>query len=221
MEENLHDLRIWLVNCGYPEDMIDKGIHNARLQGPANTSSKKTVVPFVSTYYSNLESGNILSTTKNLIDNSKNPRIKAAFEDVQFINSYRQPPDLLRQITSVAFTTSINEKEVGIKLCGRSICKMCTLYLQECTSFKTAKGAIWNIKCPITCNSKNVLYWQLCAFCLKESNTGKTDDFRLRTNNHISSCRLGTGTDIFDLHVYECAKKIFVNLTFNFMHSWK
>ena len=27
---------------------------------------------------------------------------------------------------------------------------------------------------------------------------------RIRTNNHISSCRKGTGTDIFDKHVFKC-----------------
>ena len=207
MEENLRDLRIWLTDCGYPKNVIEKGIHNARLQGPANQSSKETTVPLVSTYYSNYDSGNILSATKNLIENSRNTRIQSAFKDVKFINSYRQPPNLLRQITSAEYVTSAENTEGGIKLCGRSICKLCALYLQECNSFKTSNGAIWNIKSAITCQSKDVIYFQLCMFCLRESNIGKTDNLRYRANNHMSSCRLGNGTDLFDLHVYECARK--------------
>ena len=39
------------------------------------------------------------------------------------------------------------------------------------------------------------------------TNTGKTNDFRLRLNNHISACRLGGSTDVFDNHVYECRRK--------------
>ena len=34
--------------------------------------------------------------------------------------------------------------------------------------------------------------------------TCKTNCIRKQTNNHISSCRLGTGTNIFDKQVYEC-----------------
>ena len=40
-----------------------------------------------------------------------------------------------------------------------------------------------------------------------ETSVGKTDNLRLRTNNHISSCRTGNGTNLFDLHVHSCAKK--------------
>ena len=32
----LKELRKWLVNCGYPESVIDKSFFNAKLQGPAN-----------------------------------------------------------------------------------------------------------------------------------------------------------------------------------------
>ena len=31
MEHRLTELKAWLRNCGYPTNVIDKGIHNARL----------------------------------------------------------------------------------------------------------------------------------------------------------------------------------------------
>ena len=38
--------------------------------------------------------------------------------------------------------------------------------------------------------------------------TGKTKTkLRLQTNNHISCCRSGKGTNIFDNHVYKCGTK--------------
>ena len=57
------------------------------------------------------------------------------------------------------------------------------------------------------CNSKNAIYYQVCNFCNKVSNIGKTDDIRDRTNNHISACKHGKSTDIFDNHVFACSKK--------------
>ena len=207
MEENLNDLRKWLLNCGHPRNIIEKGIHNARLQGPAEAPTKKTTVPFISTYYSNYDNGNTLITAKNLIQNSKNKRIQEAFKDAQFIRSYRQPPNLLHQVTNANFITGVSNTIRGITLCGRDLCKICALYLQECDSFETSNGTLWEIRCHIHCNSLNVLYFLVCNFCSKVTKTGKTDNLRDRTNNHITCCRWGSGTDIFDLHVHACAKK--------------
>ena len=48
-------LRKWLLNCRYPESVIDKSFFNAKLQGPTNKSAiSKNILPLVSTYYSNL-----------------------------------------------------------------------------------------------------------------------------------------------------------------------
>ena len=80
------------------------------------------------------------------------------------------------------------------------------MYLQECNSFLISKGSKWNVKCHATCNSKNVIYFQVCIFCNVTSYTGKTDNFRGRTNVHISACRLGTSDNIFDNHVYNCSR---------------
>ena len=35
METRLEQLKSWLLKCKYPKNIIDKGFHNARLQGPA------------------------------------------------------------------------------------------------------------------------------------------------------------------------------------------
>ena len=89
--------------------------------------------------------------------------------------------------------------------CNNKRCKLCKLYLQECKSFTTSNGFKWEIKCNISCNSRNVIYFLICNFCNHVSNVGKTDILRDRTNNHITACRNGKSSDIFDNHVHNCA----------------
>ena len=116
-------------------------------------------------------------------------------------------------LSSSRFSSSTTRKdnEKGLFQCTSKRCLICSLnYLQECKSFVTSNGTTWNIKCHITCGSLNALYFLRCRYCseFNEEFTklGKTDNLRERTNNHISSCRHGTSTDIFDNHVYSCAK---------------
>ena len=52
----------------------------------------------------------------------------------------------------------------------------------------------------------NVIYFLKCIFCREVTKLGKTDNLRDRTNNHISGCRNGKGSDIFDNHVHSCAR---------------
>ena len=41
MEYRLNEMKSFLTKCGYPNDLIEKGIHNAKLQGPAPEPMKK------------------------------------------------------------------------------------------------------------------------------------------------------------------------------------
>ena len=85
-------------------------------------------------------------------------------------------------------------------------------YTYKSTSFITANGFEWNIKCHITCQSRNVLYYIKCKICNGQvTYTGKTNIIRNRMNNHITCCRLGTGTNIFYRHVHECKSGKIVN----------
>ena len=43
---------MWLRQCNYPNDVIEKGIHNVMLQGPAPLKKNVKTVPLVSTYFS-------------------------------------------------------------------------------------------------------------------------------------------------------------------------
>ena len=203
-KKNLSDLRVWLKHCGYPDSLIDKGIHTAKLQGPAPGDTTKAL-PLINTYYSNYDNKAVSTVASQLINSSKNERVQEAFKDVQFVQALKQPPNLLRTLSNSALIRNDNTIQPGVYKCNDKRCKICRLYLQDDLIFEMANGFLWNIRCPVSCNSLNVIYYLICLFCNKESYIGKTDDTRYRSNNHMSGCRLGTSSNIFDEHVYNCS----------------
>ena len=214
IQKNLKDLRTWLTRCGYPQSVIDKGIHNAAIQGPAPLNTN-TVIPLISTYFNNYSNQMVLDVAQHLIRNTKNERIHKAFDGVKFVNAYRQPPNLLRQLTHSAFITSenISVKNPGLHKCNSPRCKLCKFYVKEESSFTTSNGTKWELKQFADCNSLNVIYFLQCNFCNRETYIGKTGNLRDRTNNHISCCRTGSGNNIFDNHVYTCANTNGTNIS--------
>ena len=44
----------------------------------------------------------------------------------------------------------------------------------------------------------------MCTCDYKVTYTGKTNHLRFRMNNHITGCRHGDSSDIFDNHVFKC-----------------
>jgi hypothetical protein len=207
VERNLRDLKQYLLDRKYPADVIDKGIHNASLQGPAPPKSSNKVLPLITPFLGNLDVSNIVGVTRDLLQASSNERLSQAFKDTKIVQCYTQTPNLLKTLSSSRFaTTTPDEISVkGVFHCTNKRCLICTKnYLQECESFVTSNGTIWRTKCHITCNSLNVIYFLKCNCCHEVTKLGKTDNLRDRTNNHITGCRKGKGTDVFDNHVFDC-----------------
>ena len=210
LKYRLEELKQWLLQCGYPLKIILKKFHNAMLQGPAPEPKPKTnTLPFVTTYYSNLDSHNTVSLCNDLLQNSRNDRVDCVFKDCNTVMALKQPPNLLRLLTNSKFSSSpLLPKENGLFKCSDPRCKLCRLYIKECDTFITSKGTQWIIKSHITCHSRCILYFLTCIACNDNiTYTGKTVNFRDRMNNHITGCRWGTSTDRFDNHVFKCMKK--------------
>ena len=193
--------------------MIEKKFHSAQLQGPANapTNNTQDKLIFVSNFVGNFSHKNTPKLIDNALKNTNSERINKVFDGCSTMIAYKQPPNLLRQLTKASFATPstiIEPKPNGLYRCNRRNCKLCQLYIQECTSFVCSNGKTWEIRSHITCHS---IYYLKCVWCDDdveiETYTGKTNDFRLRMNNHISSCKTGHGTDKFDRHVFDCRQK--------------
>ena len=54
IEYRLNELKNWLKSCKYPKNVINRAFRNARLQGPAPLKTNSNNIPFVTTYYDNV-----------------------------------------------------------------------------------------------------------------------------------------------------------------------
>lgn len=207
MWRNLSDMKKWLKLCNYPENVIDNGIHNALLQGPANKKVATKVIPLISKYVKNYDNKLVVQMTNELLKNATDERMQKAFKDVKLINAYQQPPNLLRTLSSSKFINGDVTIKPGVYRCQDKRCKICNLYLQIGDSVLMLDSSTWEVRASANCNSLNVIYFFVCNHCGEESNIGKTDNFRERTNNHITGCRWGRSTDKFDNHVFKCAQE--------------
>ena len=207
-KEEINKMKNWLYNSGYPKYIVDKGLHNARLQGPApDPARKKDIIPFVTQNASNYACASITKKLKLLVDNCPDEPTKTFFQSKEIVHALRQPENVLRQLTSAKFETDMSAKKPnGTFWCRRDNCKICSDYLVECDRVVGDNGVEWRIPSHITCQSKMVLYYLVCQGCRKFSSVGKTNNLRNRTNNHISEGKSGKTTDVFDLHVFNCKK---------------
>ena len=203
-------MREWLYKSNYPKFIVDKALHNAKLQGPAPPPSfKKDIIPFVTTNCSNYASQSIVKKANMLLENCPDPGTRELFANKQVIQALRQPPNILRQVTSAKYTRSINPNPTqpnGIFACPDPRCKIHRFYLVQCAEFRVENGSIWKVPNHITCNSKNVAYFLVCCGCDSFSYLGITNELRKRTNVHISCGKSGKSTNRADKHFFACKK---------------
>ena len=164
IEDRLKELKQYLQKCDYPDEIIDRGFHNARLQGPANSKTEdKNIVTFVHPNMANFDFSSIINKTKSLLKQSGSEDIKEVFNDVRIIEGIKQPNNILKSITRTRFrdNDTVNGLKPGIYAeCSQSSgCELCKFgYMMNCDTFTTSSGKVWNIKSHINCNSRYVLY---------------------------------------------------------------
>ena len=197
-QHRLQELKQWLLNCHYPENIVNRGIYNAQLQGPAPLKPDKKIIPFVSTYCSNYTNQNVVKKAKSLLHTTDNEEIKETFKNYEIVLSQKQPPNLLRHLTK-----ETTRSTPGFLKCKNILCKLCKLYVEEGDRFTTSNNEEWIIKSKVTCRTTNVIYFLKCINC-PTTYIGKTNNFRKRMNNHISDCYHGDSSDKFDNHVFNC-----------------
>ena len=219
MEFRLNQLRSWLQRCNYPKSIIEKGIHNARLQGPApKPANKNDTIPLITTFSSNLDMAPVTQNVRTLLTNKQHGRLGDILQNLKVVAAYKQPANLQHQLCRAKFNDPAKSVHRPLKPklspglfrnCMDKRCKLCRLeYVQECTSFICSNGRIWEIRSHINCNTRNVLYFLVCNMCDEETYSGKTwQKLRGRVNDHICKCKSGKGSNKFDKHVFECGKK--------------
>ena len=212
VKERLKELKNWLLNCDYPEHTINLAFHNAKLQGPAPFKNKNKTIPYVSTFYPNIDNQSLVYNIQKKFKNIHSDYLKEIFDKNNIILSQRQPKNMKRILAPSTFTSipSITLTQNGLFKCSNKRCKICTLYINETKSFKMSNGLIWEIRRNITCKDINVIYYLKCNMCNKKTTyIGKTIGdltvgFKSRMNQHISESRTGISTCKFPRHVYNC-----------------
>ena len=211
VESRLAELEQWLLECSYPKNLIKQAFHRAKLQGPAPEPCKNNVIPLVTTFYPNLNYKNVMKTISLLLKNFKDQTTQLKFANSKPVLAFKQPRNVTSLLTKAKFSSNTITRippTPGIVLCNSNRCKICKLYLQPVNSFTTSNGTLWEIRCQITCNSKNVVYFLSCNLCEQRTTyIGQTTNFRKRMNNHISESRTGTSSCNFPRHVHECGQK--------------
>ena len=215
IKKRLDELKIWLRNCNYPDNIINKAFHNAKLQGPAPYKNKNNNIPFVSTFYPNIDNKSLVYNIRTKINSIRSDYLKNIFKEKEIILSQKQPKNLKSILTSAVFKNDLimQQRPNGLYKCNNKRCKICTLYVNECTSFQCSNGIMWEIRSNITCRDVNIIYYLKCNMCNhKTTYIGKTIGdisvgFKSRMNQHISESRDGISTCKFPRHVYNCGLK--------------
>ena len=71
----LDELRQFLKDCKYPEHVIGESNFNAKLQvSVPNRERSKNVIPFVTTYYPNIDKKSLMQTIKTKFKNIRNEK---------------------------------------------------------------------------------------------------------------------------------------------------
>ena len=211
VESRLAELEQWLLECSYSEKLIQQAFHRAKLQGPAPEPCKKDVIPLSTTFYPNLNYKYVMKTISLLLKSFKDQTTQLKFANSKPVLALKQPRNVTSLLTKAKFSSNTITRIAptpGIVLCDSNRCKICKLYLQPVNSFTTSNGTLWEIRCQINCNSKNVVYFLPCNLCEQRTTCiGQTTYFRKRMNNHISESRTGTSSCNFPRHVHECGQR--------------
>ena len=74
-------MKDWLYKSGYPKYIVDKGLHNAKLQGPApDPKKKKDIIPFITQNSSNYSCKSIVKKFNLLVESCLDNNTQAFFQ---------------------------------------------------------------------------------------------------------------------------------------------
>ena len=99
----LKELKTWLKHCIYPGSMINQSFYKAKLQGPVPFTDNSKNIPFVTTYYENIDNEKLVRKIRF------KRHLTEVFKNKDVIFSQMEPKNLLRLLTRARFSTEVNE----------------------------------------------------------------------------------------------------------------
>ena len=203
LNKRLKEYRGYLVDQGYPEELVSREFSRAAsiprndlLQAKVR-DSKKTF-PFVLTYNPNLPSINRL-IKKHFHFLLSSPKLKELFPPNSIISSFRRsknlkeilPPSKCRK----GSPESITLPSAGCFTCNKTRCDLCKNFLVNSQTFSSAQtGNTYFVRQTLSCNSANVIYLVHCKKCNLQYVGSTTTEFKVRFRNHKSSMKTNKKT---------------------------
>ena len=210
VQEKLKVLRERLTRCGYPGGLVETAFKTAlalnkeelRIDKVQNISHQE--IAFVHQYDPTLPQifPQIKELTSRLFSSHQ---LRPIFGDCRIINSQREPPSLGSLLQHSRFDGSLTVERGGVKKCGISGCACCEDILEVSSFFFVNSGIDFEIKVPMTCTVRNVIYLLQCKGCNK-TYIGETVNFRNRMSSHKTNSTNPDSTMEVYSHLYKCGK---------------
>ena len=190
-EKNLDELKVNLIKCDHPENVIDEALSKLFSPHPAGKDVEK--ITFIRTFNPcQVPNFHILDKCLN---NLNAPSMKKAFENKAPLSATRQARNLRQMLVKARFElipeVVERNRQVGLVPCGK--CKFCKLgYIRAAKEIvlihKNGKRTVWRYNRLFTCDSKNILYVVQCKNC-NEFYVGKAGAVKPRLSKHASDVR--------------------------------
>ena len=109
VEMRLKDLKNWLKDCNYPDSVINQSFYDAKLQGPVPFTDNSKNIPFVTTYYENIDNEKLVRKIRFKLSKIQSRHLTEVFKNKNVIFCQMEPKILLRLLTRARFSTEVNE----------------------------------------------------------------------------------------------------------------
>ena len=176
--KRLSELKSILLQRNYPIKVIQNGIEKAlRIDRKVLLSSKSktkddnnNILTFVHTHNpNNTNMGKVVNDSIHMLNQSK--KLAKVLDTTKLIMSKRQSPNLKKILTRAALPKTIQGSSTK---CGDKRCGTCS-YIYECETFIFKNQKTFQIRHPMNCKSKNLIYVMTCNGC-GEHYIGQTGD---------------------------------------------
>ena len=134
---------------------------------PPEENNNNINIACVTTY--NPNNPNVLSTIKNTLPLLKqSPQMNKIVDKIKIRNSKRQPPNLKRILTRARFQLEEHIQTTKVTKCNQSLCGTCKHLKEGNNIVLQPLGFNFNIKQPMSCTVRNVIYYYTCQGCKEQ-----------------------------------------------------
>ena len=85
VEMKLKELKSWLKDCNYPDNVINQSLFNAKLQGLAPFTVNSKNLPFVTIYYENIDNEKMVRKIRSKLSNIQSRHLPEIFKNKNVI----------------------------------------------------------------------------------------------------------------------------------------